>query len=155
MTSHTGKVARPMNFKRIAGSSAAMATAVALIVLVPTTASAVPVHAKKARPTSGSPGNSGHCGSVLGGGKDAGFACFKKKGDRFWVKDNANDGHHVELRGAVNTSGDGFRCIGSGRGWQICDFSSEMPEGASFAWYTVLCDGNKVVRTGSEKFSYT
>ncbi len=83
-----------MKFSRITGGAITVVTATALVLLVPTTASAVKVHTKKAKATSGSPGNSGHCGGVVHGGDDGGSACFKKKGDRFWVKDEANDGLH-------------------------------------------------------------
>ncbi|WP_327315296.1 hypothetical protein [Streptomyces sp. NBC_01235] len=46
-------------------------------------------------------------------------------GDKFYVKDLHSDyGHHVEVRGQDNVSGDGYRCWedgGTGPGWQVCD----------------------------------
>ncbi|WP_405409664.1 hypothetical protein [Streptomyces decoyicus] len=47
------------------------------------------------------------------GRKKAGRACFKKNGDRVWIRDTARDGMRIEVRCSANSKGrPGYRCYG-------------------------------------------
>jgi hypothetical protein len=132
--------------------------ATALVASFPGAASAKTVYSEKASATKGSPKLDGHCNSVNRGRKVAGMACFKKKGDRVWIRDRRADGLRVEVRGVVNSKGQpGFRCYGNYKGgWRICDsFDRKMAEGHVFLWYVTLLKGKKVVATSGEKMSMT
>ncbi|MFE9772984.1 hypothetical protein ACFYOV_15120 [Streptomyces sp. NPDC005931] len=134
----------------------------ALVALLGTTASAATLYTERATAAGSSPTIDAHCLTVPGYENPraiAGTACFKHYGDRFWIKDNLADGHHIEMRGQVNTTGDNFRCYelsGSSAGWQICDsFSDNIPENAVLAWNIGLWEGNDLLRVGSERWSPT
>ncbi len=90
----------------------------------------------------------------------AGLACFRPYGDKFYVRDTLADGHHIEVRGTVNRTGDNFRCHehgGSAAGWQVCDgFHDEIPENSTIYREIGLWEGGTLLGTGGDpKFSST
>lgn len=90
-------------------------------------------------------------------GQLAGMGCFKASGDKFYVRDYLADGHHVEMRGQINTNGNGFRCYetgGTAAGWQVCDsFWDNIPENAVLAWTASVWEGDDLLYSGQLKLS--
>ncbi|MFG2828685.1 hypothetical protein ACGFWI_14700 [Streptomyces sp. NPDC048434] len=115
------------------------------------------VHSQKARATKKSPKLDGGCNFINNGRKTAGVACFKKKGDRVWLRDKARDGMRIEVRGSVNSKGQpGFRCYGNYKGgWKVCNFDRKMAEGHVFLWYVTKWKGSKLKGTSGEKMMQT
>ncbi|MEW1750312.1 hypothetical protein ACIQU1_16535 [Streptomyces angustmyceticus] len=115
------------------------------------------VYTQKAKATKKSPKIDAGCNFINNGRKLAGEACFKKKGDRVWIRDTARDGMRIEVRGSVNSNGQpGYRCYGNYKGgWQVCDFDRRMAEGHVFLWYVNKWKGNKLKGTSGEKMMMT
>ncbi|MGW9428887.1 hypothetical protein ACWHA1_13120 [Streptomyces decoyicus] len=115
------------------------------------------VHSQKAKPTTKSVRLDAGCNFINNGRKTAGQACFKKSGDRVWIRDTARDGMRIEVRGSVNSNGTpGYRCYGNYKGgWQICNFDRKMAEGHVFLWYVNKWKGNKLKGTSGEKMMMT
>ncbi|MEU6354223.1 hypothetical protein ABZ896_33675 [Streptomyces sp. NPDC047072] len=132
------------------------AIAASLVLMTPGSASAQTVHTEQATP-SGTPSIDANCAWVSGGGHDRGIACFKASGDKFYVKDLYSDGHHVEVRGEDNVSGDGYRCWengGTAAGWQVCDsFWDDISENATVSWVVSVYEGSDILWSGPFKFS--
>ncbi|QZY16154.1 hypothetical protein [Streptomyces decoyicus] len=152
----------------LAGSASAQTahtkkTASAQTVHTKKTASAQTVHTKKtvysqkAKPTTKSIRLDAGCNFISNGRKKAGQACFKKNGDRVWIRDTARDGMRIEVRGSVNSKGQpGYRCYGNYKGgWQVCNFDRKMAEGHVFLWYVNKWKGNKLKGTSDEKMMVT
>ncbi|WP_244414645.1 hypothetical protein [Streptomyces hygroscopicus] len=115
------------------------------------------VYSQKAKPTTKSIRLDAGCNFINNGRKKAGQACFKKKGDRVWIRDTARDGMRIEVRGSVNSKGQpGYRCYGNYKGgWQICNFDRKMAEGHVFLWYVNKWKGSKLKGTSDEKMMMT
>ncbi|MDK1472534.1 hypothetical protein QNO07_03675 [Streptomyces sp. 549] len=144
--------------KQLAHTAGIVATALALVMLLPGSASAKTIHFEKARKTSSTIKFDANCLEVLTGRQAVGLACFQRKGTKLWVKDLKKDGAHIEIRGEVlDRKRDGFRCYGTGGGgspWHVCDsFGPKMSKGHYFAWSIVLVDGEKIVGGGEMKLS--
>jgi hypothetical protein len=133
------------------------AAAAAIVLLAPGSASAATVYSESATPTS-APTIDANCSWAYdSSGRVGAIGCFKADGDRFYIKDNRADGHHVEARGQINTSGNGIRCYenrGSAAGWLICDsFWDNIPENAVVAWTIGVWEGSTLLYAGQLKFS--
>ncbi|MGH4028478.1 hypothetical protein ACQB60_06020 [Actinomycetota bacterium Odt1-20B] len=143
----------------IARAAIGATAAVAVVALLPSSASAKTVYTEKAHASKSSPKIDGHCLWLKSGhvDKPVAMACFKKAGHRFWVRDYKRDGMRVELRGQVNKNGAGYRCYGNYKaGWRKCTkIGKKMPGHAVFAWNISLNKGNKVIRVGDMKMSRT
>lgn len=139
------------------------ATAFTLAIFLGTSASAATLYTERASATGTSPTLDANCNEVNGyenSRATAGLACFRPLGDKFYVRDTLADGHHIEVRGTVNRTGDKFRCYelsGSSAGWQVCDsFADEIPEHSTIYWEIGLWEGSTLLRTGGDaKFSST
>ncbi|WP_159047018.1 hypothetical protein [Streptomyces pactum] len=137
--------------------------AFALVAFLGGSASAATLHSEQASATSTSPTLDANCNEVTGYENPratAGLACFRPYGDKFYVRDTLADGHHIEVRGTVNRTGDNFRCYehgGSSAGWQVCDgFHDEIPENSTIYWEIGLWEGGTLLGTGGDpKFSST
>ncbi|TGA90713.1 hypothetical protein [Streptomyces sp. MZ04] len=143
----------------IARAVIGVTAAAALVALVPNPASAQTVYREKAHATKGSPKIDNHCLSLKTGRENrlVGIACFKKAGNRMWVRDYRKDGQRVEIRGEVNKNGAGYRCYGNYKaGWRKCTkISKKMPNNAVFAWNIALTKKGKVTKAGEMRFSNT
>ncbi|MFJ6749782.1 MULTISPECIES: hypothetical protein [unclassified Streptomyces] len=115
------------------------------------------VYSQKARSSSKAPKFDAKCNSINNGRKTAGMACFRKKGDRVWIRDTARDGMRIEVRGTVNSNGQpGYRCYGNYKGgWKVCNFDRQMAEGHVFLWYVSKWKGSKIKGTSDEKMLQT
>lgn len=129
---------------------ATVAAAMAPLLASPGIASARIVHDATARNVSGSP-DFQRCNHVYYHG-DAGMACFERYGDKFWVKDNLADGHHVATAAEVNGT-DYFVChdySGKVAGWTVCDgFSSQIPEHVRMIWNVSVMEGDTELAHGT------
>jgi hypothetical protein len=133
------------------------AAATAIVGLTPGTASARTIWSEYAGPAS-APTVDGNCSFIYGPDRRlAAVGCFKASGDKFYIKDAAADGHHVEIRGQINTNGDGFRCYeyrGASAGWLVCDsFWDNIPENAVVAWWLGVWEGDDLLYSSALKLS--
>ncbi|WNI27012.1 hypothetical protein [Streptomyces sp. ITFR-16] len=83
---------------------------------------------------------------------EAGRACFQPNGDKFWVQDLKDDGHHVEMNAQVNINGNWYHCLdyhGAAAGWTYCSFASVVPENARIAYNSSVWEGSKLLSTGT------
>jgi hypothetical protein len=138
-------------------SATVAAVAGAIVLLASGSAFAATVYSESATPTS-APTLDANCSfAVDSSGTLGATGCFKADGDRFYIKDNRADGHHVEVRGQINTSGNGIRCYenrGSAAGWLICDsFWDNIPENAVVAWTVGVWEGGTLLYAGQLKLS--
>jgi hypothetical protein len=148
---------------KLATSVVVTTTAFALVTFLGTSASAATLYTERASSTSTTPTLNANCNEVTGYENPratAGLACFRPLGDKFYVRDTLGDGHHIEVRGTVNRTGDNFRCYelgGASAGWQVCDsFADEIPENSTIYWEIGLWEGSKLLGTGGDpKFSST
>ncbi|MFE6691867.1 hypothetical protein ACFVFQ_36035 [Streptomyces sp. NPDC057743] len=88
---------------------------------------------------------------TLHGGKVLGQACSRS--GRFWVRDLARDGYHVEARAFYmgNTAGDFFDCkdyAGVAGGWTICDFRKHVHHGQRLDFTVDVYAGNTLKKQG-------
>ncbi|MGP3973210.1 hypothetical protein ACTWQF_04075 [Streptomyces sp. 8N114] len=101
----------------------------------------------------------GDCLVVNADREAAGIACFEKRGDDFYIKDSNADGYHIEMRGLINSTNDGFRCYDYGgpkAGWQKCDsFSGKIPENREMLWHASAWDGKEQVSVAGPRISRT
>lgn len=80
-------------------------------------------------------------------GANVGISCFDPSGDVMYVKDNASDGYHIEMR-AQGNNGVGYVCrsyVGAGNGWSACHFGTQMPENTQLILNTVVANGSQLL----------
>jgi hypothetical protein len=146
-----------MSISIIWKSAVVAAAAVAVVLLAPGSAFAATVYSEVATPTS-APTIDANCAFAYdSSGRVGAIGCFKAAGDRFYIKDARADGHHVEARGQINTTGNGIRCHesrGADAGWLVCDsFWDNIPENAVVAWTIGVWEKSKLLYAGQLKFS--
>lgn len=102
--------------------------------------------------------NTTHCIDVAYHGI-AGTVCYQPYGDKFWVRDGAADGHHIDMFAEVNTTEDHFLCSdysGKAADWTACSgFSGQIPEHARIGFSASVVEGDDVIATSTTMFSET
>lgn len=139
-----------MSLKRLGSILAAGSAALLMGISSAASASAAePDYTEYAHVAGGSPPAAAYCETVYYPNPNvaAGSACFEKYGDVFWVRDRNADGHHVEMRAQMPSTGKKFRCHegrGSSVGWQKCTgFSGKIPEHDKIFWWLAVYEGSE------------
>lgn len=127
--------------------------AITLVVLSSTSAFAATNRYEKASNAS-EPSGTKHCWAPLKyKGTFRASACFKPKGDKFYLADTSKDGYHVEIRAVDTVSDNSYRCVlyGAGQdGWHVCNsFSKYIPEDSAITGYLAIYNGStKIASVG-------
>ncbi|MEV6754337.1 hypothetical protein [Streptomyces sp. NPDC051214] len=81
-------------------------------------------------------------------------ACFEKQGDKMWVRDNQEDGHHA-VGGFGFANGDSdvwdYECHdykGKAGGWTYCSWASTIPESSTITFRGMEFNGSTPLFNG-------
>jgi len=77
------------------------------------------------------------------------IACFEALGDKFWVKDKKQDGHHA-VAGWSKGHDDpfGYRCHNYNPGWAYCEWADDIPEHSTIWFSAQVFEGDNPVFEG-------
>ncbi|MCX4506632.1 hypothetical protein OG582_38450 [Streptomyces anulatus] len=88
-----------------------------------------------------------------------GKACFKPKGDKFWIKDLRADGLHLEMRAIYSGNYQTvFNCKnykGKRAGWTVCSFAKQMKENRMINFSLLAYDKNSMKHAGITAYANT